>query len=118
MNIEWFNPKIGSPKVTLASYGLNLNAAAFTYLDNPKEIAVGCSDNKIIIMPVKEKGLRVREANGVYRITNRDLIRFIGIQLKIDLKISAKSIKKPLIWDKDNECLIADFKLGVKRYGK
>jgi len=88
-DFEWFDPQIGTPMVSIATYGLTFNRAAVELLSRPAKVALGFSKTRkaIAVRPVADenddvgtRGLEFgrRERNGYVRIASKDFIRFVA----------------------------------------
>ncbi|WP_419954758.1 hypothetical protein ACN6MT_03085 [Neobacillus niacini] len=85
-NVEWYQPTLGTPIVSLAEYGVVFNKAAIYALNNSHSIRIGFDRERRCIIV---QGVSITEAtddtilfaekerNGFIRINNKDFIRFI-----------------------------------------
>lgn len=113
--IEWYNPKLGTPTVSLAEYGLVFNKAATEALRNPGKIRLGFDKKNLLIAVVPTDkddptGLKFlgKERRGFTRINSKDFIRFI-IRYIPDFKIG-KAVRFLARFDEEEGILIVDLK--------
>lgn len=123
MAIEWFDPKLGTPSVSIAEYGLTFNKAAIDTMGSPSRVMLGFDKEKNIVVvkalynPTPEEMSKSfpfaeRERNGYIRLTNKEFVRFILRYLpKIDLSKSVRCLAK---WDEKQEYLIVDLSTGIE----
>ncbi|MGQ9498640.1 MAG: hypothetical protein ACUVRC_09040 [Desulfotomaculales bacterium] len=117
MSIEWFDPNIGAPSVSIAGYGLTFNRAAIQALGRPKQVMLGFDrvKNAVVVKPLhkpteseleKSFPFAARERNGSVRIASKEFIRFLTRYYpSIDLKKATRYLAK---WDENEEVLIVD----------
>jgi hypothetical protein len=113
MTIEWFDPKIGVPIITIAEYGVTFNKAAIEAMGNPERVKLGFDKQykKMCIMPVEDEDERAfafadKERDGYVRINNKDFVRFV-LRYFPELTLD-KSIRCVAIWDAEKRLLFAD----------
>ncbi len=94
-NIQWFDPSLGTPMVSVSPNGLTFNRAAVVLLGGPEYVEVGV-DGKARVLVVRKAGGEAGEAgrpadepfrglafrrgespNSFVRIGSKDLVRFI-----------------------------------------
>lgn len=116
--IEWYSPKLGTPIVSLAEYGLVFNKAAAEALHYPSRIRLGFDKNKLIIAvrPVDNDDqdsfqFSERERKGFIRINSKDFIRFISRFIS-DIKLD-KAVRFLSRYDEINELLIVDLRQPI-----
>lgn len=119
MAIEWFNPSLGTPTVTIAEYGVGFNKAAIEALGNPKKIKMGFDkeDKVVVVIPTQEDDASAitfasKERNGYIRISSKDFARFI-LRYLPDLKLN-KAIRCLARIDDGSGALHADLKQIVE----
>lgn len=112
MEISWYDPSVGTPIVTVATYGLTFNEGAINELKNPNYVRLGYvkEENCIVVQPLKEKetgaiSFAEKRRNKYIRIQNRDFIRFVTRHFDVDLE---KSVRIPVYWDENNGVLLVD----------
>jgi len=89
--IEWFNPDLGTPMVSMAEYGLTFNRAAVETLGRPWKVGLGFDkeNRRIVVRPIRSetddgemvsRGLPFaeRERDGYVRISSKDFVRFVA----------------------------------------
>jgi hypothetical protein len=117
MAIEWFNPRIKSPLVSITQYGLVFNQAAVVALAKPQYVMLGfdADKNVIVVKPVSEAteadlALAVpfasKERNGSVRLATREFLRFL-LSRKPDLA-SLLGTRFSAHWDDKERALIVD----------
>lgn len=116
--IEWYNPELGTPIVSVAEYGLVFNKAASEALKNPTKIRLGFDKKNLIIAvaPVNEhdsNGLQFsgKERKGFTRINSKDFVRFITRHMA-DFKLE-KAVRFLARIDENEGILIVDLKLPI-----
>lgn len=114
MELEWFDPQIGTPTVSIADYGLTFSRSAVEILSRPTYIALGFDkQNKRIVVkevPEDHKGkipFIEKERNGYVRINNKDFVRFIMRYLPT-ISFTSKAIRYLSYYDQEKELLIVD----------
>ncbi|MDQ0191262.1 hypothetical protein JI721_12110 [Alicyclobacillus cycloheptanicus] len=112
MNIDWYNPSVGTPIVTIASYGLTFNKAAISELKDPPYIRVGYvrDRNFIVVQPVQTDEpdsmlFSERKRNDYIRVNSKDFIKFIARYCDLQLD---KSVRIPAYWDDESSVLVVD----------
>ncbi|MGE5553229.1 MAG: hypothetical protein ACM3XZ_04820 [Betaproteobacteria bacterium] len=81
--IEWFDPSLGAPIVSVAGYGLTFNKAAVEILRGAPKVMLGFDRQRqrIVVKPVpedEEKGFCFTPRQGYVRIASRDFVRFVA----------------------------------------
>lgn len=112
MEISWYDPSVGTPIVTVASYGLTFNEGAINELKNPKYVRLGYvkEENCIVVQPLENNetgaiAFAEKRRDKYIRIQNRDFIRFVTRHFDMNLE---KSVRIPVYWDVNNGFLIVD----------
>jgi hypothetical protein len=116
-SFQWFNPKVGTPIVSVADYGITFNKAASEEMRNPKRIQLGfnAKTKQIGVKALHEVNDETenvsfafanRERNGYIRINSRDFIRFISRHLP-ELRFD-KAVRCLAWWDDEQNVLIVD----------
>lgn len=111
MKIDWYTPSLGTPIVTIASYGITFNRSAIKELQEAPYVRFGYAKNEkmIVIQPLEEEeggvSFAEKKRDRYIRINNKDLIRFITRYF--DLKLD-KAIRIPAYWNDDLAALIVD----------
>lgn len=118
--IEWFNADKGIPTVTVAKYGINLNAAANEYFVKVAKVKLGFDRKlrKIYIQPCEKN-----DAVGVnfpysseglksVRISCRDFIQLVSLTFEIDVSTSEKYYA---VWDAENSMLVVELNKKLSR---
>lgn len=90
-SVQWFDPSLGTPVVSVSKTGLTFNRAAVALLGNPRYVEVGV-DGKARVIVVREAepepGRSAEPSRGLtfwrpdsdkpfVRVTSKDLVRFI-----------------------------------------
>lgn len=122
MTIEWFDPKLGTPSVSIAEYGLTFNKAAVDVMSSPSRVLLGFDHEKklIVVKPLynpsneeanKSFSFAERERSGYVRIASKEFIRFIiryfpGIEINKTIRCLAR-------WDDKEKMLLVDLLSGI-----
>lgn len=112
MKIDWYKPSLGTPIVTIASYGITFNKSAIYELQEAPYIRFGYVKEQklIVIQPLQNEqeeamSFAERKRDNYIRMNNKDLIRFITRYFDMNLD---KAIRIPTFWDEEIEALIVD----------
>lgn len=112
MKIDWYSPSVGTPIVTIASYGLTFNKAAINELGDTPFIRLGYvrDRNFIVVQPVPTEepdaiAFAERRRNDYIRVNSKDFIKFISRYCDLQLE---KSIRIPAYWDDELGLLVVD----------
>lgn len=112
MQISWYDPSVGTPTVTVASYGLTFNEAATNELRNAPYVRLGYVKDKnwIVVQPLEENQVAAlaffeRKRDKYVRLQSRDFMRFITRHYDLNLE---KSVRIPAYWDEENNVLVVD----------
>lgn len=131
--IQWFDPSLGTPVVTVSKTGLTFNPAAVALLDSPAFVEVGVDPKAkaLVVRPVQrqpageddtapssgtERALPFRRpASGKprVRVTSRDLIRFIEASIP-DFTVSGTE-RYLARFESDAGYLVVDLKQPLRR---
>ncbi|MGB9886861.1 MAG: hypothetical protein ACPLPT_05310 [Moorellales bacterium] len=117
MTIEWFNPRIRLPLVSVTQYGLVFNQAAVAALAKPQYVMLGFDTerNLMVVKPLSETdepnlALAVpfasRERNGSVRLATREFLRFL-LARRPDLA-SLVGGRFVAYWDDKEKALMVD----------
>ncbi|MEW6573751.1 MAG: hypothetical protein AB1374_08985 [Bacillota bacterium] len=116
--IEWYNPEVGTPIVSLAEYGLVFNKAASELLGNPNKIKLGFDKKNLIIAVASadnddSSALQFygKERKGFTRINCKDFVRFITRYFP-DINL-VKAIRFLARMDKEEGILVVDLKKPI-----
>jgi len=117
LTIEWFDPKLGTPSVSIAEYGLTFNKAAVEIMSNPSRVLLGFDHEKkiVVVKPLyhpsneetnKSFSFAERERSGYVRIASKEFIKFIiryfpGIEINKTIRCLAR-------WDDKEKMLLFD----------
>lgn len=114
MTLEWFNPNIGSPIVSIADYGITFSRSAVEIMGRPEYVALGFNKEKkqIVVMPDPEDsnyGISFieKERWGYVRINNRDFIRFV-MRYVPEISITSKATRYLSYYEDENKQLIVE----------
>lgn len=112
MDIKWYQPSLGVPTVTIASYGISFNKAAIAELNDSPYIRLGYvkKERLIVVQALDEKQEEAltfseRKRDGYIRINNKDLVKFITRYFDINLE---RAIRIDAFWDDELNVLIID----------
>lgn len=110
MEIEWYDPTLKQPKVSISYYGLTLNHSAVKWMKYPSFIEVGIDMEKnwLILKPVNvatDKTFRLNKTDNYIRINSKDLIKFIQLHTNKSYK---KAKQYQIIYDDGIKAYIAD----------
>lgn len=116
-DFKWFSPKLGTPIVSVAEYGITFNKAAAEEMGNPERIQLGFNtEMKLIgVKPLKEYDEELekesfsfaeKERKGFIRINNKDFIRFISRYCP-EINFS-KAVRCLATMDEEQNVLIVD----------
>ena len=84
VNFEWFNPKVGTPIVSLASYGITFSKSAVQLMGTPDYVMLGFNrTGRIVGVKICDKTeerkipFAEKMRNGYVRLNAKDFIRHI-----------------------------------------
>ena len=113
MNYIWYNPTIGSPFVSIATYGITFSSGAIEEMGSPQYVKLGLdADKKVLaIKPCDANDSKKiefinKKRNGYVRISNKDFIRFLQSKMPNDITIDNKAQKFFTKWDKHENVLL------------
>lgn len=120
MSIDWFDSTKALPTVTVASYGLTLNASAAELLKDAKRVRLGlgkdCKKLYIKAAQVGEDGTfafpDIKEEAKNVRITCKEFIQFVSLKCSINTQETEKYYAT---WDEENTALAIDLGKKIQR---
>lgn len=112
-NFEWYNPEMGCPKISIASYGITLNKSTVLIMNNPRCVKLGYDKEKnllcIKICDEKDKDkilIKDTNDNKYKRINSKDFISLLNMNMCN--KFGDKVMKYTGSWDSTEKELIVD----------
>lgn len=114
--IEWFDPSLGAPIVSLAAYGLTLNKAAVDMLQGSSRVMLGFDReaSTIVVKPVEaddSKSFKFAPRDGYVRIASKDFVRFVARycpRLRLDT-----TTRFLATWDEERGMMLVDLNRPV-----
>jgi len=117
---QWFGLARGMPSVSVADYGLTLNAAAAELLGEPAFLAVGLNPERrlLALRPLSAEdvdGVKSplpfpgRSRGDIIRINSRDLVRTLRHYLMLDESAGRYLCR----WDDNDRLLVVDFNVRL-----
>lgn len=122
--LEWFDPALGAPSISVAEYGLTFNKAAVDIIGDAPRVMLGFSkDRKLIgvkplwgdLTPEEEKksfAFAEKKRDNYIRIASKEFVRFISRHLP---EVSfEKTIRYLAVWDDSLGMLLADLNRPIE----
>ncbi len=123
-NVQWFDPSLGTPVVSVSATGLTFNRAAVALLGRPRYVEVGveAKARAVVVRKAEEaeeaaapaRGLpfcRPNSESSFVRVVSRDLLRFIAASVP-DFPLGGAS-KFLARFDPETASLVVDLRQPV-----
>lgn len=117
MNFEWFDSSIGTPIISIASYGLTFSRGAVQKMGTPEYVMLGFDKNSEIVgiqvcdgNEKRKVEFASKERGGNVRINSKSFIRFIFSYIDNENLIQNRATRFIGKWDSEQKLMTIDLK--------
>lgn len=123
-NFEWFDVQVGTPIISVASYGITFSRSAVQKMGTPEYVMLGFDKiNKVIgvkICDVNEKmkiPFASKERSGNVRLNNKDFIRFVASNMEDASIFEKNAVRFTGVWNDEQKIMTVDLKRPINSDG-